>query len=410
MAKEKSTTELKDEKSTLLTRGKEIVETAKTEKRKLNEGENTELGDIQIRLAEIGLEISALEMANKGQGSPHVQGQAFSLRKAMLQMVDGVPMSEDIEHVVSRGREQLEKAGIQTRGSKGIYIPVESRASFTATGAVGTGSDLINTEFMDILTPLRDRLVLAQAGANVLTGLIGNIDIPAYSGATANWENENAKAQDGGGNFSHKTMKPKRLTSVLTVSRQLLVQDSLGVEQLLRSDLINAVRSKLEATILGNHAHAENKPDGLFTGFSSAAVNLDWGSVVDLETAVDLGNALDSNLGYIAHTALRGKMKKTIKDVSGAGGFVLDRDGRLNDYQCLRTNAIASNAAAGETPANYGIVFGNWADLMIGQWGALDLMVDPYTRADEAFIRIIVNSYWDCVTRRDVSFAKALMK
>lgn len=44
-------------------------------------------------------------------------------------------------------------------------------------------------------------------------------------------------------------MKPKRLTSILRVSRQMLVQDSLGVEAMLRADLINSIASKFEATI-----------------------------------------------------------------------------------------------------------------------------------------------------------------
>jgi len=411
MAKEKSTTELRNERTTLLTRSNEIIAAAKGEQRKLTDPEDNELGQNQIRMAEIAVELSQLENTNRSAGTPHIDGPTFSLRSALLQMVDRGGLTDEVAAFSQRGKEQLAKTGIQTRGSNGIYIPVESRASFTGTGAAGTGSDLIDTQFMDILTPLRDRLVLAQAGANMLTGLVGNIDIPAYSGSTANWAEENGAAADGAGTFTHKTMKPKRLTSILTVSRQLLVQDSLGVEALLRNDLINSIISKLEATLLGNHAHADNKPDGLFTGFSDAAVALAWDSIVDLETNVDVANALENNMSYIAHTRLRGAMKKTYKSSTAKNLFILDADGRLNDNKCLRTNAIAMNAAVVDpaTAANYGVIFGNWSDLMIGQWGALDLMVDPYTKADEAFVRIIVNSYWDGCIRRAGSFSKALM-
>ena len=328
-------------------------------------------------------------------------------------MVDGVGYSDEVRQMNDIGRQSLEQAGVSVRGSRGIYIPVECRDSFTATGAAGTGSDLIETNFMDIQKPLRDRLVLSQAGARVLTGLRGNIDIPDYSGSTANWEGENDKAKDGGGSFSHKTMKPKRLTSILTVSRQLLIQDSLGVEQLLRSDLVDAIAGKLEATILGNHTHADTMPDGLFTGFSEAPVTMDWKAVVNLETQVDLANALDGNTGYIMHTSLRGKGKTTVKATQGALGFLIDPDGTMNGYKVLRTNAIATNATTGDSPtpaSAWGILFANWAELLIGQWGAIDLMVDPYTKADEAFVRIIVNSYWDANTRRGASFAKAMMK
>jgi HK97 family phage major capsid protein len=414
MAKEKSITELRDEKNQLVTRSKEITAAVKAEARMFTTEETGELSGIQSRLADINIEIASREAENKQTGEGHT-GQAgnFSLRNAILELVDGGRFSEETRKMNELGREVITRAGVSLRSSNGLVIPVEARSSFTATGAAGTGSDLINTEFMDILTPLRDRLVLAQAGATVLTGLRGNIDIPSFSGNTANWENENAAAQDGGGEFSHKTMKPKRLTSIITVSRQLLIQDTMGVEQFLRADMVNGVASKLEATILGNAAHSDTKPDGLFTGFADAAIDLSWDSIVDLETNVDLGNALVGNTGYILHTILRGKAKKTVKKTNGAIGFVLEPDGTMNGYNALRTNAIANVAAVTEgtpAPASYGVVFGNWADLIIGQWGALDLMVDPYSKADQAFVRIIVNSYWDALPRRAVSFAKAMMK
>lgn len=411
MAKEKSTTELKAEKKELIARSKAITEAAKSEKRMLKDEENTELSEIQCRLADINIELVTKEAENRQQGDRHVvKENKFSLRKSLLEMVDGGSFSEEVRQMNEVGREALTQAGCNVRSTRGVIIPVEARASFTATGAAGTGSDLVDTSFMDILAPLRDRLVLSQAGATVLTGLRGNIDIPEYSGSTANWAGENTKAKDGAGTFSHKTMKPKRLTSILTVSRQLLIQDTLGVEQLLRSDLINCIASKLEATILGNHAHDDEKPNGFFTGFADAAVALDWDSVVDMETSVDLANALTDNVAYIMHTSLYGKSKKTVKKAQGALGFILDPDKTMNGYKTLRTNAVAKKDASEGVSAEYGILFGNWADLLISQWGALDLMVDPFTKADEAFVRIIVNSYWDALPRRSASFSKMMMK
>lgn len=415
MAKEKSTTELKDEKNQLSKRSVAITEKVKAEKRMLNEAETSELGEIQCRMADINTELALRDSENRQTGERHLTKKPFSLRNAMLEMVDGNGVySDEVRQMSDIGKQSLEQAGVSVRGSRGIFIPVECRDSFTATGVSGTGSDLIETDFMDIQKPLRDRLVLSQAGARVLTGLRGNIDIPDYSGSTAAWEGENAKAKDGGGTFSHKTMKPKRLTTKLMVSRQLLIQDSLGVEQMLRSDLIDAIAGKLEATILGNHAHVDTIPDGLFTGFSEAPATMNWANVVDLETKVDLANALDGTTGYIMHTVLRGKGKTTVKAAQGALGFLIDSDGSMNGYKVLRTNAVATNAVtAGEnqTAATaWGITFANWAELLIGQWGAIDMMVDPYTQADEAFVRIIVNSYWDANMRREAAIAKALMK
>ena len=140
---------------------------------------------------------------------------------------------------------------------------------------------------------------------------------------------------------------------------------------------------------------------------------MDWAGVVGLETKVDLANALDGNTGYIMHTVLRGKGKTSVKAAQGALGFLIDPDGSMNGYKVLRTNAAATNEVSGETPkaaTAWGISFANWAELIIGQWGAIDMMVDPYTKADEAFVRIIINSYWDANMRRSAAIAKAMMK
>ena len=86
------------------------------------------------------------------------------------------------------------------------------------------------------------------------------------------------------------------------------------------------------------------------------------------------------NLAYVMHPALIGKAKTKVKDASGAGGFIFqgNGDGMLNGYKALRTNNLPSGLQAGED--EYGIIFGNWADYFVGQWGALVIKADPYTK------------------------------
>lgn len=398
MAKEKTRVELAEERGQLYKKGVDLVNKAKQEKRELSKEEKDQITEIQLRMTEINLELAqrdAMKFADE-----HTTGEKFSLRKALLELADGGHYSENTQKMNERGAASLQKSGIIPKSGASLLIPVESRAEITAGTA---GTNVIETDFMNIVEPLRDRLVLVQAGATMLTGLVSNIDVPSYSGSTSNWAEENAAAEDGAGTFSKKSMKPKRLTSILRVSRQMLVQDSLGVEAMLRADLINSIASKLEATILGGSSTSTEKPDGLFTGYSTPAEALSWKGVVGLETEVDLANALMGNTKYIVHTSLAGLAKTTLKN-EGVSGFIMAENGQMNGYDTLRTNAVHS------TSTDFGALFGNWADLLIGQWGALDLTVDPYTEADKAFVRIIVNSYWDACLRRDKSIAKALFK
>ena len=116
------------------------------------------------------------------------------------------------------------------------------------------------------------------------------------------------------------------------------------------------------------------------------------------------------NLAYIMHPSLVGKAKTKVKDVSGAGGFIFGNEGigMLNGYRALRTNNIPKGLQDGKD--EFGIVFGNWADYFLGQWGAIDMTVDPYTQATKGMVRLVINSYWNMGMIRPESFTIASMK
>lgn len=403
MAKEKSITELKDEKNQLVTRSKNITDGVKAEKRMLNDAETAELGEIQCRLAEINVELATRESENRQKGAPHEQPQKrFSLLRAIGESISGNYSDATLE-VMERGKSQM--SGMETVGS--LLIPVEERAAVVA-GTPANGGHVIDTDLMDIMTPLRANLILAQVGANIVTGLTNNVSIPKYSGTTANWAGETAKAEDGTGTFSKQGFSPKRLAATTYISKQMLAQDSLGVERMLRDQIVRAIAAKLEATIFGADATSTLKPDGFFTTLPTAGGVVDWKKIVDLETKTSVANALQGNLAYVIHPSILGKLKTTVKDASGAGGFLIGDNGLLNGYKCLVTTNIASGLQTAKD--EYGAVFGNWADYFVGQWGALDLTVDPYTMAGEGQIKLTINSYFDAGTRRDESFAKTTWK
>lgn len=263
----------------------------------------------------------------------------------------------------------------------------ESRAvDFDVTGGK-TSAGLVPTVQLDILQPLRDRMVLGQAGATYLTGLTGNISIPAYDGGTVGWAAENATATSGAGTFKYVNMSPKRLTAVIEVSRQLLVQAPQGLESMLQNDLIQAISSKLEKTILGNGAGSANEPKGLFNG--AGTMTLDFESVVGLEEAADEANMLTDNAQYLMSTSAWAAAKTTTKNDAIGAGFLLEPDKTMNGYKAQRSNAVA------------GVAFGEWKELIIGQWGAIEVIVDSITKADQDIVRIVTNSHWDAGVRRE---------
>lgn len=405
MAKEKSTAELKDEKATLLARSSAIVEGIKVEKRMMSEDETSEMGTIQARMAQIGIELADMESRNiQAPNIVQKKESRFSIGKAISQAINGGHFTDDVAEVCERGRAQ--SAGLQTFG--GLIIPMESRASFTA-GTDANGKYLIETDNLSILDALQARLILTQVGATFVGGLTNNVAIPKYSGTSSAWAEENGTAADGAGTFSKGTFSPKRLTTTVTISKGLLVQDNFAVDQFIQNSAINSINAKIEATVFGKDATATTKPDGFFTGTAPTdAGAMTWARIVAMETGIDTSNALAGNLAYVLHPALRGKAKTTVKAASGAIGFIAESDGTINGYKALTSSNVASGMQAGTD--EYGIIFGNWADFGIYQWGGLDLTIDAITGAKKAEIYITVNSYWDFGQIRTQSFAKASMK
>lgn len=414
MAKEKSITELKDEKRQLATRSKTILEAAKGEKRQLTAEENEELGANQVRMAEINLEIEEHEDMNRRQGRQHQpQGGKFSLRRAIANMVDGNRQNDVDAGVIDAATTLHNQSGAQMADKRSIVVPVnmENRAAFTAATEAATGV-IIDEEQQEMLLPLQSALVLARAGARFMTGLQGNIYWPEFSGANVFWEGENAEAKDGAGNFSKGDLfKPLRLTAYVDISKQLLVQENTSVEAYIRQAIAVAIAQKIEQTAFSENTGIANTPDGMFhTLDTNIKGDMTWAQIVAMETNADTQNALFGNLSYILHPSLIGKAKTKVKDASGAGGFIFtgNGDGQLNGYKALRTNNLPKEL--GEGSDEFGIVFGNWADYFLGQWGGIELLVDPYTQALKGTVRLITNSYWNMGFIRKESFSIASLK
>ncbi|MFV0326883.1 MAG: phage major capsid protein [Bacteroides xylanisolvens] len=410
MAKEKSTTDLKDERSGLVKRGKELIDSAKKESRAFTDVEQKEYNEIQMDIRSIDMDIREKEIENRGQFTPHNQPstEKFSLRRAILSQVNKVEQRESEASVIDAASEFHRSAGFSA--TNGMIIPLEARTAYTA-GTESPKRVVIDEEQQELLLPLESNLVLSQAGVRLMTGLVGDISWPKHSAVNVYWEGENAPAKDGGGEFKKgDVFKPNRLTAIVDISKQLLIQENRSIEGIIRALLGEAVAQKVEQTAFSADAAAANVPNGLFQGVDNSLGAINWENVVKMETDADLKNALFGNLAYILHPALIGKAKTKVKDASGAGGFVFGNDGNgmLNGYRAFRTNNLPKELGA--SADEYGSVFANWAHYFLGQWGALDIVTDPFTQAGNAMVRIIVNSYWNMGKIREESFSTASMK
>ena len=331
------------------------------------------------------------ETRNYTQNNNKKMGK-FSLIKTINDIVNNRSMSEEAQVVLNAGTEEMRKAGLSYSGQ--IQLPVSEMREAPAAIVAGQetyGAEVVATEKLNILEPLRNRMVLAQAGATYLTGLVGNVSIPTYTGSNVGWKGELVDAEDGKGTFDSIEFSPKRLTAYIDVSKQFLAQDSVGAEEMLYRDIVNAIADKLEATILGAGAGDANTPEGIFNGAETLTV--DFANIVEMEKALEEAK-LFGDYKFIASPAAKAKFKTTTISGSKSDLRMLMEGNEVNGYPVLTTGNCA------------GVAFGKWDELVIAQWGSLDIIIDPYTQAKKNAVRIVVNAFFDAKPRRTEAIVK----
>lgn len=411
---------LKDERAQLKKRAQSIIDLCKKEVRDLTEEEEKEIEDLKEQIAEKDEELKSLqkrldemtiedeeekeeasaedeedeeekEENKRKYNNRNMKKKEFSLLKAIRSIVNNQPMDKVTQAVIAEGDRQARKAGINTQGQ--IQLPVESRADIT----VGSeGEDVVATELFDIVKPLRAKNVLVNAGAKMLTGLVGNVQLPRMSSQNVFWEGENVTAQDGAGTFDHITLTPKRLTAYISVSKMLLTQDSIDVENAIREDLINAINSKLEETILGDGDGKAGgasvvAPVGIQYGVTGESVT-DFADLCEAEAKVEDANVL-GECKYVMSNKCKAALRGMIKGTNATG--MVYENGNVDGTTALNTSHMGSGKD---------FIYGDWSNLAIGQFGAVDLLVDPYTASKEAKINIVIVAYFDAVKVRPEAF------
>lgn len=312
----------------------------------------------------------------------------FRLLKTVRAVANNQKLDDFESSVIEAGNAEMRAAGVNAGGQ--IVIPVgEVRSAVQAT-VEGQGNEVIATDIYDIMTPLRSKNVLAQAGAKFMTGLSSNVKVPIMGASNVGWSGEIDAAKDGGNGFEAVTLSPKRLTAYLDISKQFLAQDSKDAESLIRQDLIAAINSKLEATILGNGAGDLNTPSGFFATAPSA-VTSDFKGLCDVEASIEDANIVGSPCYVMSNKAKA--VFRTMNKSSKTTQLVFE-NGEIDGTKVYNTSNVAGN----------GFIYGDFSNYAIAQWGAIDLTVDPFTRAAYGEIRLVINTYFDAKPLRPEAF------
>lgn len=327
---------------------------------------------------------------------------------SMLRLMDALASPNDRKAQERAAFEFECSAAVAERIGKspqGAFVPDDIQKRELTVGSATAGGNLVATDLMagSFIELLRNRTVIAQAGAQFMTGLVGNVAIPKQTGgATAYWVTESADVTTSNQTVGQVTMSPKTVGAFTTLSRRLIKQATPSAEQFVINDLANTLAVAIDLGALAGSG-ASGQPTGItddgntdlgtVTFTSSGAPT--FAEVAEVWAEVSKDNALMGSLAWLCDSAMAAYLMTAPKVASSAGnGFIMENN-RILGYPVFITEQATANE----------LLFGNFNDLIIGQWGVLDLLVDPYSSAADGTVGIYALQDVDVAIRHGQSFA-----
>lgn len=355
-------------------------------------------------------------------GMSEAERRSYSLVRALNAHMTGSWREAGLEREVS-----VELARRMGRDSNGFFMPTDLPMMRDAGYYVGTptqGGNLVKTDllmgsFIDIL---RNKAAVMQLGATFLPGLVGKVEIPRQSGVSATqWIQETGTVTGSNATFDKVALDMKTIAAKSFVSRNMLRQVTMSVENFVRNELATSIALAIDlAALSGSGSGSEPKglasQTGILTvegGTNGAAITFDH--LIDMETKVADANADGTSMAYLANAVTIGALKK-IKDANNnyiwkpiVGASRNAIPGEVNGYPVARSNQARKNLTKGTSSGVCSeIFFGNWADLLIGEWGVLEILPNPYSAAayDNGGLEIRALQSVDIAVRHPESFCR----
>jgi len=298
---------------------------------------------------------------------------------------------------------------------------MQQRAPF-AVGATGTGGAMVATQLLsdNWIEVLRNTMVTPKLGARFLSGLVGKVDIPRQiTAAATSWVGELTAGTESEATFDKVSLSPKNITSWGVISRLMLLQSTPAIEMIARADLLAQIGLGLDLAALSGSGTG-GQPTGIINqagvgsvvgGTNGLALSFDH--LIQLYSAPKIANAPQSNLGFAFNAKAYGYLA-TLK--ASTGQYLWDPQGGLSNgnpdtvkgYPYAVSQQLRSNLTKGTSNGICSeLIFGNWLELLIAEWGALEIAINPYDstyfKSGDVVIRAIQTA--DIGVRHGASFA-----
>ena len=304
----------------------------------------------------------------------------FSMWRALQAVTSGDWTKAGYELEASRAvADKIQRAPAKNS----FFIPLEVQQRPTAAAkrdatVAGTGGYLVETNNLggSFVELLRNEMVVRQMGARVLSGLVGNVTIPKQTaGATAYWlASESTQITEGNQTFGQLALSPKTAGAYTEISRLLRLQSSPDAEGIIMTDLAQQVALAADLAAL-NGSGSAGQPTGLIGTSGAGSVSMgtfDYADILNFQEDLASANALRGSLGYVTTPTVASLCMQRVMFTGTASpiwqGNMLR--GSMGGYPTGFPAMSSNQVPTGD------MIFGDWSQLVIGEWGVLEIAVD----------------------------------
>lgn len=371
-----------------------LCEERKLQIRSFSHDDKMKMDAARERINALNLEIEQLNEELKTKESNYnynnteqqMEKRSFSLLNTIKNVVENRAHDALTDKILHEGAAAATRSALNPSGQ--IQLPLETRNLTVAD----EGNDVVSTDMFNLVERLREESTLSKLGVTFMSGLVGNIQFPKLGALNAaTWDGEVSPTADSTVNLDSIKVEPFRLSVILPISKQLLMQsDNIGLEKHLRNEIVNAISEKIEATYFGNAAKTATSPAGLFAPSATVTSCEKFEDLCTLESALEENHVKDYQ--YVISPKAKAAMR------------AMPKSAKTNELVLQNNEVDGRNAVTSTYLDDKNFVIGSFKDTYVCFWGpGLDVLVDNVTLSHEGKTRLVANVYVNFVNVRPES-------
>ena len=302
--------------------------------------------------------------------------------------------------------EILKRTGLSEAVHGGFYMPADIQRRDLTVGTPTAGGNLVatNLDAANFIDLLRARSRVAALGATMLPGLVGNLSIPKLTGAaTAYWlTNEATAITESQQTIGQLALTPKTVGAYTELSRQLMLQSTPAAEALVMGDLAKVLALAIDLAAFEGSG-SSGQPTGISQTANIGSVtggSLDLADIIEFQTDLAGSNALADGCAYVTTPAVAGLLKGRARIASTDSKTIWEGsilDGTVDGFRATSTTQLTAAS----------MIFGDFSQVIIGEWGMLEIALNPYAAFATAITGIRAIQSVDVGIRQAAAFSRA---